>query len=164
MPVKLERIGHCLIKVRDVERSKKFYTEVLGFQMMEQDPEHGGVFLSLPGDGHTIDLSAVGDPANATPPVGQQDGVGVLHIAFKVGSYEALRESYDSLVADGVDVHRMMDHVSQRSLYFHDPDGNTLEVYYEFPKARELFLAGRGDEDVPFTWDDPLPEHATTAI
>ena len=30
MPVKLERIGHCLIKVRDVERSKKFYTEVLG--------------------------------------------------------------------------------------------------------------------------------------
>ena len=51
MPVKLERIGHCLIKVRDVERSKKFYTEVLGFQMMEQDPDHGGVFLSLPGDG-----------------------------------------------------------------------------------------------------------------
>ena len=113
MPVKLERIGHCLIKVRDVEHSKKFYTEVLGFQMMEQDPDHGGVFLSLPGDGHTIDLSAVGDPATATPPVGQQDGVGVLHIAFKVGSYGALRESYDSLVADGVDVHRMMDHVSQ---------------------------------------------------
>jgi catechol-2,3-dioxygenase len=127
---------------------------------MEQDPEHGGVFLSLPSDGHTIDLSPVGDPDTATPPVGQQDGVGVLHIAFKVPSYEALRDAYESLRADGVEVQRMIDHVSQRSLYFHDPDGNTLEVYYEYPRARELFLAGRGDLDYPFTFDDPLPEHA----
>lgn len=163
MPVNLERIGHCLIKVRDVERSRKFYVDVLGFQMMEQDPEHGGVFLSLPGDSHTIDLSSVNDPVAATPPVGQQDGVGVLHIAFKVASYQALSEAYDSLVADGVEIQRMIDHVSQRSLYFHDPDGNTLEVYYEYPRARELFLAGRGDLDYPFTFDDPLPEHAGSA-
>ncbi len=163
MPAKLDRIGHCLIRVRDVERAKRFYMDVLGFQLMEQDPDHGGVFLSLPGDGHTIDLMPVGDPETATPPVGMQDGVGVLHIAFKVGSYEALRESYDSLVADGVEVQRMIDHVSQRSLYLHDPDGNTLEIYYEFPRARELFLAGRGDLDAPFTFDDPLPEHAGVA-
>lgn len=163
MGLQLERIGHCLIKVRDVERSRRFYTEVLGFQLMEQDPDHGGVFLSLPGDGHTIDLSPVGNPDTATPPVGAQDGVGVLHIGFKVASYQALREAHEALLASNVDVLRMMDHVSQRSMYFNDPDGNTLEIYYEFPRARELFLAGRGDEDTPFTWDDPLPEHATAA-
>ena len=161
MGIQLDRVGHCLIKVRDVERSCKFFVDVLGFQLMEQDPDHGGVFLSLPGDGHTIDLSPVGNPETATPPVGQQDGVGVLHIAFKVASYEALHDAYDTLKANNVEVMRMTDHVSQRSMYFSDPDGNTLEIYYEFPRAREIFLGGRADEDAPFTWDDPLPEHAT---
>ena len=99
MGIQLDRVGHCLIKVRDVERSCKFFVDVLGFQLMEQDPDHGGVFLSLPGDGHTIDLSPVGNPETATPPVGQQDGVGVLHIAFKVASYEALHDAYDTLKA-----------------------------------------------------------------
>ena len=64
MPAKLDRIGHCLIRVRDVERAKRFYMDVLGFQFMEQDPDHGGVFLSLPGDGHTIDLIARGRPGD----------------------------------------------------------------------------------------------------
>ena len=39
-----------------MEQSKRFYTEVLGFQLMEQDPVHGGVFMSLPNDGHTVDI------------------------------------------------------------------------------------------------------------
>ena len=163
MGMQLDRVGHCLIKVRDVERSSNFYVDVLGFQLMEKDPDHGGVFLSLPNDGHTIDLSPVGNPDAAAPPVGQQDGVGVLHIGFKVASYEALHDAYDTLRANNVEVLRMIDHVSQRSMYFSDPDGNTLEIYYEFPRAREIFLAGRGDLDKPFTWNDPLPAHATTA-
>ena len=83
MGIQLDRVGHCLIKVRDVERSSKFYVDVLGFQLMEKDPDHGGVFLSLPNDGHTIDLSPVKNPATATPPVGQQDGVGVPTSASK---------------------------------------------------------------------------------
>jgi catechol 2,3-dioxygenase len=160
MPINLERIGHCAVRVRDVERAKKFYIDVLGFQFMEQDPDHGGVFMSLPGDGHTIDVSPVEDPDNAPGPVQGSDRVGVAHIAFKVGNYEALKEAYDTLVANGVEVRRMIDHVSQRSIYFSDPDGNGLEIYYEYPTARKLFLESRGDEDFPFTFDDPLPEWA----
>lgn len=160
MPINLERIGHCAVRVRDVERAKKFYIDVLGFQFMEQDPDHGGVFMSLPGDGHTIDISPVNDPENAPGPVQGSDRVGVAHIAFKVASYEALGEAYATLQANKVDVARMIDHVSQRSIYFSDPDGNGLEIYYEYPTARELFLNGRGDEDFPFTFDDPLPEWA----
>ena len=160
MPINLERIGHCAVRVRDVERSKEFYTEVLGFQFMEQDPDHGGCFMSLPGDGHTIDVSPVDDPDTAHGPVQTPGGVGVVHIAFKVGSYQALKEAYDTLEEHGVTVNRMMDHVSQRSIYFTDPDGNGLEIYYEYPTARELFLNGRGDEDLPFSFNDPLPEWA----
>ena len=160
MTVKLERIGHCAVRVRDIERAKKFYIDVLGFQFMEQDPEHGGVFMSLPGDGHTIDISQLDDPEAADSGPGGRTRVGVLHIAFKVGSYEDLKGAYESLLADGVEVQRMIDHTSQRSIYFQDPDGNGLEIYYEYPNARELFFQGRGDEDLAFTFDDPVPEGA----
>ncbi len=160
MTVKLERIGHCAVRVRDVERAQRFYIDVLGFQFMEQDPDHGGVFMSLPGDGHTIDISPLDAPEAADTGLEGRDRVGVIHIAFKVGSYEDLKGAYESLLADGVEVQRMIDHTSQRSIYFQDPDGNGLEIYYEYPNARELFLQGRGDQDVPFTFDDPVPEFA----
>jgi catechol-2,3-dioxygenase len=161
MAVKLDRIGHCLLRVRDVECSKKFYIDVLGFQLMEEDPDHGGVFMSLPGDGHTIDLSQVEAPEELDPPATLgRDQVGLVHIAFRVSSYQALRDAYETLQASSVPVERMMDHVSQRSIYFADPDGNGLEIYFEYPTARELFLKGRGDEDLAFSFDDPLPEWA----
>ncbi len=155
--IALERIGHCALRVRDVDRSKRFYTEVLGFQLMEEDPDHGGVFMSLPGDGHTIDVSPVINPADSLP-AADGDRPGLVHIAFKVGSYGALKQAYDTLQAHGVEVARLMDHVSQRSIYFKDPDGNGLEIYYEYPNARELFLRGRGDQDSPFSFDDPPPD------
>jgi catechol 2,3-dioxygenase-like lactoylglutathione lyase family enzyme len=54
--IKLQRIGHVLYLVRDIERSKAFYMNVLGFKLLEQDPGHGGVFLSLGEHGNTLDL------------------------------------------------------------------------------------------------------------
>jgi len=44
-------------------------------------------------------------------------------------------------------------HVSQKSVYFHDPDGTLLEIYYELPHARELFRQGRGDRDAPLVFE-----------
>ena len=96
-------------------------------------------------------------PKAVPPPARAGDALGVRHLAFRTGSYQALREAYDTLLAHGVYVQRMIDHVSQRSLYFADPDGNQLEIYYEYPNARDLFRQGRGDRDTPFTWQDPLP-------
>jgi catechol 2,3-dioxygenase-like lactoylglutathione lyase family enzyme len=54
--IKLQRIGHILFSVRDLERSKEFYTKVLGFTLLDQDPDHGGAFLSLGEYGNTLDL------------------------------------------------------------------------------------------------------------
>lgn len=123
---------------------------------MEEDPDHGGVFMSLPGDGHTVDLSPVSGADEPPPAAEAGNRPGLVHIAFKVGSYGALKQAYDTLLAHGVEVLRLMDHVSQRSVYFSDPDGNGLEIYYEYPNARELFLRGRGDQDSPFSFDDPF--------
>ena len=78
---------------------------------------------------------------------------GLGHIAFRVESEGALKEAYTGLQAHGVEITRVIDHVSQKSVYFDDPDGNTLEIYYELPDALEMFARGRNDRDVPFALD-----------
>lgn len=149
--MQLKRIGHVLLKVADVERSKEFYTKVLGFELVEEDPAHGGVFMTLGEDGHTLDLSPVDDPASA-PPV-SPNRLGVHHIAFQVDSSEALKDAYFNLQEQGVEVVRAVDHVSQKSIYFDDPDGNRLEIYYELPNAPEMFRQGRQDRDEPLIFE-----------
>jgi len=149
--IELKRIGHVLLKVADVERSKAFYSKLLGFEVVEEDPGHGGVFMTLGEEGHTLDLSPIDDLANAQPL--SPNRVGVHHIAFLVDSEEALKKAYFTLQDHGVEVVRTIDHVSQKSIYFHDPDGNRLEIYYELPNAPALFRGGRGDRDEPLTFE-----------
>jgi catechol 2,3-dioxygenase len=118
--------------------------------VVEQDPEHGGVFMSLGEHGHTLDLSPVENPETAAPVTPNR--VGVHHIAFMVDSEKALKDAYFTLEDQGVEVVRAIDHVSQKSIYFHDPDGNRLEIYYELPDAPEMFRQGRGDRDEPLVF------------
>lgn len=149
--IRLKEIGHVLLRVLDLERSKKFYSEVLGFHVLEEDPEHGGTFMALEGQSHAIDLFQVKDPEAAER---QTPGVrGLGHIAFRVESEGALKDAYAALQAHGVEITRVIDHVSQKSVYFDDPDGNTLEIYYELPDALEMFARGRNDRDVPLALD-----------
>ena len=116
--------------------------------------------MSLPGDAHTIDLDAVDELAATAAPPASANNVGLVHIAFKVASHTDLKEAYDTLLANGVEEMQLFDHVSQRSIYFDDPDGNGLEIYCESRDARELFRKGRSDQDQPFTFDDPPPAWA----
>jgi catechol-2,3-dioxygenase len=74
------------------------------------------------------------------------------HIAFPVDSYDALKEAYFTLQDCGIEVLRAVDHVSQQSICFHDPDSNRLEIYYELSNAPELFRQGRGDRDELITF------------
>jgi catechol 2,3-dioxygenase len=149
--MRLKEIGHVLLRVLDLERSKKFYSEVLGFHVLEEDPAHGGTFMALPGQSHSIDLFQVKDAAAAER---QTPGVrGLGHIAFRVESEDALKDAFAALREHGVEITRTIDHVSQKSVYFEDPDGNTLEIYYELPEALEMFARGREDRDVPLTLD-----------
>src|SRR6201987_4169067 len=156
--IKLAGIGHVLLRVAGGEASKRFYRAVLCFRVAEQDPEHGGVFMTL-GDGfHTLDITQHPAPTDAVRP--ERGQLGLVHIAFKVDSYSALRDAYAHLLANGVEIQRAIDHVCQRSIYFTDPDGNGLEIYYEMRDALSLFPNGRGDEDerLPLSGPaEPLP-------
>jgi catechol 2,3-dioxygenase len=151
--IKLQGIGHVNLRVADQEASKRFYRDVLGFAIAEEDPEHGGVFMTLGENFHTLDIGQHPAPAEAQRPLRGQIGLG--HIAFQVGSYAALRDAYVHLQEHGVEILRATNHVNQRSFYFADPDGNTLELYYELPHALQLFAGGRSDEDEALPVSNP---------
>src|SRR6187399_3194430 len=44
-PVRVKRLGHVVIQVRDLERSVRFYTEIFNFRVSD-DASAGGVFLT----------------------------------------------------------------------------------------------------------------------
>ena len=156
--IRLNRLGHVLIRAADKERSRRFYTEVLGFRVSEELPGDAA-FLTLGNGFHTFDIAQHPHPDTAHSPSG--DNLGLGHIAFQVDSYAAFREAYETLLDLDVTITRAMDHSSQRSLYFTDPDGNGLEIYFEVPDALTVFADGRHDEDriLPLSRrGEPLPE------
>ena len=154
--IKLQRIGHILLTVRDLERSKAFYTNILGFKVLEQDPDHGGLFLSLGEYGNTLDLFPSTNP-DAFPRgpsgLGKRDGLGLKHTAFAVATENDLRDAYFALKDAGVAIHRAVDHQSQMSVYFFDPDDNLLEIVWERPNTREIFAQGRADTDTQIDFE-----------
>ncbi len=157
LPAKLEGIGHCAILVTDVEAMRGFYQNVLGFELLERDPDHGGVFMNLAGTSHTIDLFPQGTMGmTGTRPSAEASPL--AHIAFKVASYQALREAHEVIKENDVKVLALLDHTNQRSIYFADPEGNRLEIYFEKPNWAEIFERGRGDEDRSFSFDEPAPD------
>jgi len=157
--MKVKRVGHIALSVADEDRSRSFYRDILGFEVSEQDPEHGGTFMTLGENFHALDVFPNPDPAAAQRP--KQGQIGLFHIAFEVASYRDLKEAYCRLLEHGVPISHATDHVSQRSIYFSDPDGNRLEIYYEMPDALQRFReTGRGDQDTPLPVTkpgEPLP-------
>jgi catechol 2,3-dioxygenase len=151
--MQLKKLGHVLIRAADQEETKRFYTQVLGFGVSEHLPDDAA-FLTLGDDFHNFDVAQAGSGAAA----------GLGHIAFQVDSYAALGEAYRSLLDNGVEIQRAIDHNSQRSIYFRDPNGLALEIYYEVPNALKVFAAGRSDEDRPLPLSkpgEPLPDWVT---
>jgi catechol-2,3-dioxygenase len=157
--MKLQRVGHVALWVSDEDRSRTFYRDVLGLTVTEHDPAHGGTFMTLGENFHTFDVMQVPDPATAKAPVAGQ--VGLWHVAFAVERYEDLKSAYATLIEHNVSIAECTDHVSQRSIYFYDPDGNRLEIYYEVPDALQRYAVdGRSDRDEPLQVTgpgEPLP-------
>ena len=89
--MQLKRIGHVALRVADEKKSREFYRDILGFDVSEMDPEHGGTFMTLGDNFHTIDVFGHPEADDAAVQRPKPNQVGLFHIAFEVGSYAALR-------------------------------------------------------------------------
>ena len=129
--VGVRRLGHLVLRVRDVERSEKFYTEVLGLIVTGKRPGRM-VFFSAPetGSSHELACMAVGPEA----PGPEQDRVGLYHMAWQVDSVEELEAFHRRLKEQDATIVGYGDHGMSAGVYFLDPDGNEVECYYELPK------------------------------
>jgi catechol 2,3-dioxygenase len=169
MACKPVALDHVNIFVRNAERSYRWYTDILGLHT--QDIFHfpgtdrmRAAFLSCdPGHAHDIALFEVGEDAQ-----GQQKGqVGLNHVAWRMANLDDLKEMYQRLNDRGVTV-RVADHTVSIGVYFSDPDGNGLEVYYELPRSQwnqdRPFSESSNKGRFPGPWDAELRQSAQAPI
>lgn len=124
--MKVKSLGHVVIKVSNQKRAEEFYNGILGLPIVARFEGREMSFFSL-GDHHDFAIAAVGEDA-ARP---DENGIGLQHVAFKIGDdLDDLKKAKTELEAAGIEV-RPVNHGVTKSLYFHDPDGNRLEVYID---------------------------------
>src|SRR5436305_5416857 len=126
------RIGHVHLKVADLERSLRFYRDVLGFEVMQR---HGNqvAFVSAGGYHHHIGLNTWESSGGSPPPPGT---TGLYHFAIAYSSRAALADALRRLLAAGIPLEGASDHGVSEALYLRDPDGNGVELYRDRPQEQ----------------------------
>ncbi|MGH2706378.1 MAG: VOC family protein [Actinomycetota bacterium] len=126
--MEVKELGHIVLYVRNLERSRQFYGEILGWREVARFGSQGAVFSSGRTH-HELLLLHVGPNATAIP---APPRVGMYHFGLKVGTTdEELRRALDELAEAGVKVVGSADHTVTHSLYIEDPDGNEIELYID---------------------------------
>src|SRR3972149_1409476 len=99
MPVQTSKLGHIVLRVRDLARSERFYTDVLGLRKTGEIPGLMAFFTTQGNtDSHDLALMRLGPDAPDSNP----QAVGLYHFAYQVGSEEALADAYRALRKGGV--------------------------------------------------------------
>lgn len=121
--IETKGVCHFTIAVTDTVKSTEFYTDILGFRLLNANHERGMVFLDTGGDCVVLMRTET-----TIAPVMQRDA----HHAFHVDA-DSFEDSVQELKDKGVEIilederaERAV--VTGRSVYFPDPDGNVLEL------------------------------------
>ncbi len=132
------RVGHVHLKVADLERSIAFYRDVLGLDAIQRAPAGTVAFLSVGGYHHHIALNTRQSLGGTPPPPGH---TGLVHVAFVYPDRKALARAYTRVADCGIAI-RGLDHGVSEALYFTDPDGNGIELYWDCPRERWTYVDG----------------------
>ncbi len=123
-------IGHVHLKVADLERSLRFYRDVLGFEVMLQVGD-SAAFLSAGGYHHHLGLNTWESAGGKPPPPGT---TGLYHAAIVYPTRAALADALRRLIAAGIPLDGASDHGVSEALYLRDPDENGVELYWDRPR------------------------------
>jgi catechol 2,3-dioxygenase-like lactoylglutathione lyase family enzyme len=119
---KVASLGHVGVYVRDIELSKEFYRDILGLTVSDVSPNSGSVFMTAQ------DRAAEHHELLLVP--GREDGKVVQQISFRCSSIADLKEFHRLLLERRVPIVRTVSHGNALGVYFLDPDGNQVEIYW----------------------------------
>lgn len=126
--IKIKRVHHIAIICQDYQRSKKFYTEILGLEIAREvyrkDRKSYKLDLSLNGE-YIIELFSFPNPPER---VSRPEAAGLRHLAFAVADLEQciLELGKHNITAEPI---RVDEYTGKRFTFFADPDELPIEFY-----------------------------------
>ena len=145
------RLGHLVLKVRDIQASAAFYCEVVGLRVSDWIDDRM-VFLRAGTDHHDLALLQL-PPGHQAPPPGEYPAL--EHFSYRVESVEEIFRITEMLVARGIPIDRGPGkHGAGENTFivFRDPDGNNVEFYSDM-----RIIDGEHPYE-PRVWDGALLE------
>ena len=124
----LKKIHHIAIICSDYEKSKQFYTEILGFEITQEvyreERQSYKLDLSLNGN-YCIELFSFPNPPKRTS---QPEACGLRHLAFEVDNIE---NAIENLFKHNIKTEpiRIDEFTQKRFTFFEDPDQLPIELY-----------------------------------
>jgi catechol 2,3-dioxygenase len=128
-------IGLVTLRISDLERSRRFYEDILAFQPIEQSS--GRVVLGGQDNEPLLELIEV--PGAAPQP---RRATGLYHVAILFPTRPDLGRELLRVAGAGIQIGQG-DHLVSEALYLSDPDGNGLELYRDRPRSEWQWIDGR---------------------
>lgn len=128
----LKKIHHVALIGSDYERSKHFYADLLGFEVVRENyrPQRDDWKIDLQLEGTELELFIIKDAPKrpGSPECPGREANGLRHLAFRVDSVE---ETVKELNALGIETEpvRYDDYTGKAMTFFKDPDGLPLEIH-----------------------------------
>ena len=124
-----ESIHHIAIIGRNYNKTKEFYIEKLGFEIISEHHrvDKNDIIINVEKENVVLEIF-IKEDAPLRPPIPNPENTGLGHLAFKVKDVEKTLEEFDSLkiVHQGL---RYDDFDGKKMAFFFDPDGLPLEIH-----------------------------------
>jgi catechol 2,3-dioxygenase-like lactoylglutathione lyase family enzyme len=122
-------LRHLALHARDYDAMKRFYVDLLGFTV-EWEPDEDNVYLTSGADNLALHRARHREPGDTA-----LDHLGVIvRSAEEVDRWAEFLESRGVALAARPRTHRD----GARSVYFHDPDGNRVQIIHHPPISGKL--------------------------
>jgi catechol-2,3-dioxygenase len=115
------KLSHLVLQTNRRREMIEWYCTVLGAEILYEAERIS--FISYDDEHHRV---AFLDPGPLTER--QPNAAGLNHVAFTFAGPDELTENYRRLQSLGIEPHRCVNHGVTTSMYYHDPDGNQVEL------------------------------------